>query len=80
MIIGFNPTVSNKTDFKALPIEKIIKNGPEADMFRMDVSKGKYKKTDENVSHLNVAYNITKNILIKAYLNDVAKMWGVKFD
>jgi hypothetical protein len=86
MVVTLNTAISTpraskvqKTNFKALPIDEISKNGSKAGMFRMEVSKGKYPKTDENVSHLTIAYNKTKDLLAKTYLNDVAKMWGVKF-
>ncbi|MDD3420469.1 MAG: hypothetical protein PHE78_07740 [Candidatus Gastranaerophilales bacterium] len=86
MVVTLNTAISTpraskvqKTNFKALPIEKIIKNDSYADMFRTDVSKGKYKKTEENVSHLTIAYKRTKDLGVKFFLEDVAKKWGVKF-
>lgn len=82
MITGFNPTVSNnrnqRTNFKALPIDKIIENHRTAETFVLDVYKGKFPKTDENVQDLETAYNRTKDCGIKSHLEDAFEKWGVK--
>lgn len=83
MTVGFNPMVSNnrqqKTSFKALPVDKITKNAPEARMFRMDVVKGKIPKTEENIKDLFTAITKVKDIEAKSYLEEIRdEIWKVK--
>ncbi|MDD3150839.1 MAG: hypothetical protein PHV68_08390 [Candidatus Gastranaerophilales bacterium] len=83
MLVNFNPMVSNKkqnVSFNALPIAKITKNAAEADMFRVDVAKGKYPSTEENIKDLFTAIEQAtkeKKLGVKTYLEDIVEYWGI---
>ena len=88
MLVSFNPNVSNKrqqsTNFKKLPIDKIIENTGEARRFASAASdesvyKGqKIVKNDENIKDLLEAMKKTDDIEILAYLKRVAeKFWKI---
>lgn len=82
MQVGFNPhRQNNKQNFCALDISKIIKSTHDADMFTMDVAKGKILKTPENVQDLQAAINqaISEGkVFVSKMLSEIAEEWATK--